>query len=862
VDSRFQPRFPFRFRQDLLVTRQQEKGTGKYSYLVEDPASSESFSFGEEEFFLCQAMDGTASSEEILARFERYFGNSMTEEALQQTAEHVWALGLAEKVTTRSKALVAKESVTGIGPLSSEDEEIVQYNGESKSSTERENSFVDEEEGPDDEDEARAYHWRLFNPEKYFDYVLKAVLPFKRLLMACHWLLIVGFPWALYTQLTQLDAIAHDLKAVGSVFAYIGQLILTLLTLSFARATVEGAICAYHGAKITQFGFRLHAGVIPRFWVDRSRVRHLGRTAKLWIYSATLLLKMYVITIGTAIWYAFRGSGTLCGALVVELVQIAMIDLFVIMIPVFKDDGSRWLTTFFGLPPRTIDIAGQILASYITKKPLPRTIPTKQRILYVGFSVLLTLTWCIAFIKVSGTIGRGVLDTFPDIFGQVTPWAIFAIILFFVIRWGNSRFVRPFLTRQQLKEKRLEWLSAREERLEATKGSEDPRKRKRFKYVVLGIIAVILILPYPDRVGGQIEIFPPRQQQLQAPLSGKVDRVFYKGGDGARIKRGTIVAKMVFDEVENAILLFSRQIEEKKAEHDKAEVELAKLLAGALPEQINEAKAQLAAAAQEVDVATAQLHAAKTASFYAAEALRMIQPLFNKGFASQTQLNDAKSKSEIAEIEVGKDQQNLGAKVENQKRAQAHLNLVVEGPRPEDIEAARRECESTEAELHRVEQQLAYAKQQQAEGNLIMPFDGYLIEPFLDRKVGTYLRPGEVFATAQVIAQQLIVVYLPQYEAGKAQVGCKTEIKLFAYKDSPIHGKVVSIQPASTSKPTPTEPSNAVFEAVIEIDKPSVDMQPGMAGYGKIDVGWNPLGYILVRPLIRFCQVEVWSWLP
>ena len=81
-------------------------------------------------------------------------------------------------------------------------------------------------------------------------------------------------------------------------------------------------------------------------------------------------------------------------------------------------------------------------------------------------------------------------------------------------------------------------------------------------------------------------------------------------------------------------------------------------------------------------------------------------------------------------------------------------------------------------------------------------------------------------------------------------------------KDSPIHGKVISIQPASTSKPTTTEPSSAVFEAVIEIDKPPIDMQPGMAGYGKIDVGWNPLGYILVRPVIRFCQVEVWSWLP
>jgi multidrug efflux pump subunit AcrA (membrane-fusion protein) len=625
---------------------------------------------------------------------------------------------------------------------------------------------------------------------------------------------------------------------------------------------VEGAICAYHGAKITAFGFRLHAGCIPRFWVDRSRVKRLGRTAKLWIYSATMLLKMYVITIGTLTWYMLRGSGTLFGAIVVEIVQIAMIDLFVIMIPVFKDDGSRWLTTFFGLPPKTIDIAGKIMAHYITGKPLVTTLSVKKRILYVGFSVLLVLTWCAAFIKVSVTIGRGVLQTFPNIFGVVTPWGIFAIVLFFVLRWGHTRFIKPFLTRQQIKDKRDEWLSAREERLSLMKDPEDPKKPKRFKYGILAVLAVILILPYPDRVGGDIDIFPPRQQQLQAPLPGEVKEVFYKGGDGTRIKQGTLVAKMVFDDVENAILLYSRQIEEKKAQLDRSKDELAKLLAGSLPEQINEAKAQLAAAVQEVDVANAQLHAAKTSAIYALQALKMIQPLYDKGFASLLQLNDAKSKSEIADIEVTKNEQNLSAKEEDRKRAQAHLNLVVEGPRPEVIAAARQACQSAEAELQRVEQQLAYAKKQQGEGDLKMPFDGVLIDPFLDHKIGSYLRVGDVFATAQEDAKQMIVVYLPEYEAGKAQVGFQTEIKLFAYKDTPIHGKVISIQPASTSHPASTAAAGNVFEAVIELEKPPMVIQPGMTGYGKIDVGWNPLGYILARPLIRFCQVQVWSWLP
>jgi hypothetical protein len=35
-----------------------------------------------------------------------------------------------------------------------------------------------------------------------------------------------------------------------------------------------------------------------------------------------------------------------------------------------------------------------------------------------------------------------------------------------------------------------------------------------------------------------------------------------------------------------------------------------------------------------------------------------------------------------------------------------------------------------------------------------------------------------------------------------------------------------------------------------------------MSGYGKIDAGKKPVIILLTRPLIRFVQIELWSWLP
>ncbi len=822
-----------------------DKDTGKNAYLIEDSVANESFTFGEEEYFLCQSMDGSVSAEEILSRFERFFGEAMTEESLQQVAEHVCALGLAEKDTSSIATPALKSWVPDDipDPLTDDGDEI-------------------DLEDDDDPDEERPYHLLVANPERFFNFVLKLVLPFKKLMMASHWLLIIAFPSAIYALILQHNAIVKDLMEMRSIILYVGEFILTLFTLSAIRTIVEGTICCYHGARVTQFGWRLHAGVIPRWWVDRSRISRLGRSAKLWVYSASMLLKMYIISLGVLTWYICHRNGSRMSGIVIEVVYIAMVDLAVIMVPVFKDDGSRWLTTYFGLPPRALDIAMQVTVAFFRGKPLLTTLTTKERVLYILFGLTLTCAWIAMFTKVSLTIGEAMVKVFPGIFGQVTALGITAIVGFFVVRWGHFRFIKPFMTMRELKDKREEWLRNRKEKLSAMKHLYEEPKPKKKRYRVLTAICLVLILPYWDRVGGAIDILPPNQHAIQSPLVGKVEEVFFKGGDGIRIPKGTLVAKMTFDDVENSILVLARQVEEKKALAEKAKVVLGKLVSGFRPEDIEEAKAQFAAATEEVDVAAAELEAAKTTALYASQLLKIIQGLFAKGVYSQVQLNDAQSKSELADIGVARAKQNLAAKEDGKKRAQAHLDLIMAGPRPEDIEAERRIVEGAEAEEKRVEQQLAYAKKEQEDGYLKMPFDGYLMEPRLDFKVGTYLKVGDVFATAQENSQQFVVVYLPEYDAGKGRIGYTAEIKLFAYSDEPIYGKVVSIEPASTTKPAISVTSGNVFEALIEVDKPPANMKPGMVGYGKIDVGWNPLCYILVRPIIRFFKVEVWSWLP
>jgi putative peptide zinc metalloprotease protein len=832
-----QPRFPVRFRHDLRVTSKVDKISGKKTYLIEDPASRESYNFGEEEYFLCQSMDGTVSAEDILQRFDRYFGEAMTEEALQQVGEHICSLGLAENVAVESKAILSEEK----GPHRVEE------------------TAVSESDFEDEDSRVRDYHWSLGNPRRFFEAFLKIVLPLRPAVMALNWVLIPAVPIALYTFFSHYESVHRDLAAIGGELAYIGGLLLTLFTINIARATLEGLVCTYHGAKVLQFGIRAHAGCIPRFYVDRSRVRTLGRSAKLWIYATSPLLKLYIIAAGVLTWFIFQGTGTRLAALAAVLCHVAMIELVIVSMPIFKADGYRWIVTFFGLPPRVMDIALQVMVSFFTRKPVVTTISRRQQHLYVVYGIILILFWVVALLKVSTTIGRGLELTFPGIFGRATGPLIFSIVLFFVCRWGSTRFLKPFVPKEDRQKARATGTWPGKEAPEDASRPSEQKKNLRFKYGVLTVVALLLLLPYPYRPGGGIEILPPHQQQIQAPVSGRVEKVLFTGGDGTRIARGTLVAKMVFSEIDNAILVLQRQIDEKQAIVDREKSQLAKLLAGARPEEISQARAQLAEAGEEVNVATVEVKAAKVASIRAAEHLASIKTLFERGVSARLQYDDASAKAEVAAFEIERQQKNLAAKESARARAQAQLDLLLAGARSEDIDAARRAVEAAQAEQRRLQQQLAYAEKQQAESDLLMPFDGYLIDPHLNRKVGAYLRIGEVFASAQDNTEQLVVIMLPEYEAGAVKVGARAGIKLLAYSGDTLAGKVLSIEPASTQKPTATE---RVFQVLIEIQKPPMILKPGMTGYGKIDAGLQPLGLIMTRPLLRFFQVEVWSWLP
>ncbi len=67
---------------------------GAFVYLIKDPVSKEVFSFGEEEYFLCQHLDGKTDLDLIQEAFQQRFGIPLRIEQLEAFVRHLETLGL------------------------------------------------------------------------------------------------------------------------------------------------------------------------------------------------------------------------------------------------------------------------------------------------------------------------------------------------------------------------------------------------------------------------------------------------------------------------------------------------------------------------------------------------------------------------------------------------------------------------------------------------------------------------------------------------------------------------------------------------------------------------------------------------
>ena len=280
---------------------------------------------------------------------------------------------------------------------------------------------------------------------------------------------------------------------------------------------------------------------------------------------------------------------------------------------------------------------------------------------------------------------------------------------------------------------------------------------------------------------GNVEI---RRVNLSFRVGGRVAEILAEEGD--ELTKGQEFAKLDMEPMEVDVQLAQAALDASRAALEKAEN-------GARKQEIDEAKAQAEECRATLELAEADLERNEN--------------LIGKNAVSQSGYDASLSTRDVARARLA--------------RALANVELLEEGTRREDIDAAKAAVAQAEASLQKARIALKDAV-------LTAPNDGVVLTRVAE--------PGAIVATGQTIATLSardvvwVYIFIEEPDLGKVAPGTPVEITTDSSEKTYV-GHVGYVSPEAEFTPktveTPNLRTNLVYRARIVVDAPDLGLRQG-----------------------------------
>lgn len=269
-------------------------------------------------------------------------------------------------------------------------------------------------------------------------------------------------------------------------------------------------------------------------------------------------------------------------------------------------------------------------------------------------------------------------------------------------------------------------------------------------------------------VYGNVDI---RQVQAAFDDNGRLLNLLVQEGD--RVKKGQLLAEI--DPVR-----FQDAVDKSSAAVAAQEQVLARLLAGSRPEEIAEARAQVAAA---------------QATMVNAESTWKRQ----ESLAAQQYVSRQSADNAAAALKTAR---------ANAEHAQQALSLAIKGPRKEDIAAARQVLQADKAAL-------SLAQRELVDTRLYAPDTGVIQDRILEP--GDMVSPQTPVFTLALDNPVWVRAYLPEKALGQVRLGMKANIQSDSFPGKTFSGWVGFISPTAEFTPKTVQTTELRTELVYRV---------------------------------------------
>jgi len=278
----------------------------------------------------------------------------------------------------------------------------------------------------------------------------------------------------------------------------------------------------------------------------------------------------------------------------------------------------------------------------------------------------------------------------------------------------------------------------------------------------------------------------------------------------------------------------TQEISQAQAAVENAKARLQQLLDGSRPQEIQSAKAGVDQALADMEKKKADMDRAKK--------------LYQDKYIAAQDWDAAKTAYDMA--------------VANYKKAQENYDLVVEGPRKEEIAAGRAQLEQSQAALrltktHRIQidvlkKELATARGQVKEAasaleviqtqieysNLYAPTSGVVLVK--NAEPGEFVVPGGAVVTLGQIEKPWLKAFINESDLGRVKLGQKVSVTTDTYPGKEYPGKVTFISSEAEFTPknvqTAKERVKLVYRIKVALENPQNELKPGMPADAQIQI--------------------------
>lgn len=314
---------------------------------------------------------------------------------------------------------------------------------------------------------------------------------------------------------------------------------------------------------------------------------------------------------------------------------------------------------------------------------------------------------------------------------------------------------------------------------------------------VLVIIAVALIgflaWKYNDKeqsdsfltLHGNVDI---RQVSLAFEQSGRIQKLMVQEGD--KVQAGQLLATLNT----NALQIQAKQAQAQLKAQQEA---IIKQEVGARPEEITQAKAQLASAQAELDKTDKNL-----------QRLQILVSSTDGRAISQQELDYAKSNQQSAQAVV--------------RERQANLELLIKGARQEDREATKAQYEVAQANLDLINYNLTQTE-------LKSPVNAVVRARL--QEIGDMTTAQKAVYTLALTDPKWVRVYVNEQDLSFIKMGDTAQVIRDSYPNQSIHGKIGYISSVAefTPKTVQTEEirTTLVYEVRVYVNDPNDQLKMG-----------------------------------